>query len=205
MQPGDTDRMPRPPKHDEATILMAASALVAQGGPQAATMAAIGQAMGAANGSLYHRFASRDALLGRLWLNKATLFQDRWEAAFAAADARQAGLDAALSLPRTVRADPEGARIMLLHRREDFLSDAWPSEMKQEAARLGAQVTELLDRAATRLFGSRSAAAKRATMFAVLDIPFAATHRYVVAAKAPPVELEALIATAYHAVIDAGA
>lgn len=196
--------MPRPPKHDETTILMAASTLVARGGPQAATMAAIGQAVGAANGSIYHRFASRDALLGRLWLNKARIFQDRWEAAFDVPDARQAGLEAALSLPRTARADLEGARIMLLHRREDFLSDAWPEEMKTEAERLGAQVVDLLGKAARRLFGSRSAAAKRATIFAVLDIPFAATHRYVAAAKAPPVEVDTLIATAYHALVDAG-
>ena len=196
--------MPRAPKYSEAAILTAASTLVANGGPQAATMAAIGQAVGAANGSLYHRFASRDALLGRLWLDKAAFFQDRWETAFAASDPRQAGLAAALSLPRTARADLEGARIMLLHRREDFLSDGWPSEMRVEARRLGEQVTAFLDQAAARLFGSRSAAAKRATVFAVLEIPLAATRRYVVAGKAPPIEIEPLITTAYNAVIEAG-
>lgn len=197
--------MPRPSLHDEARILSAASALVAEGGPAAATIAAISKASGAGNGSIYHRFGSRDQLLGRLWLDKAAQFQDRFERALAGPDARLAGLEAALSLPRAVRADPEGARIMLLHRRDDFLSAGWPDEMKREAKRLAVQVTRVLDDAAVRLFGSRSADAKRATIFALLDIPFSAVHRYVANGKAPPKELDRLITTAYEAVVDAGA
>lgn len=196
--------MPRPTLHEEAHILSAVSTLIAQGGPGAATMAAISKVSGAANGSLYHRFGSRDQLLGRLWLNKAAEFQNRFERALDEPDARRAGLEAALSLPRGVRLDLEGARIMLLHRRDDFLSDGWPPEMKAEASRLAAQVTRLLDQMAERLFGSRSEAAKRTTMFALLDIPFSAVHRHVAAGKAPPPELDALVATAYQAVVDGG-
>src|SRR4051794_33643759 len=113
--------MPRPAKHDEARILSAAASLVAAGGPGAATIAAIGTAIGAPNGSIYHRFRTRDELLGRLWLQKAAFFQDRFAAALGHPDPHQAGLDAALSLPRAARDDFAGARIMLLHRREDFL------------------------------------------------------------------------------------
>lgn len=196
--------MPRPTLHEERHILSAASTLVAWGGPAAATMAAISAASGAANGSLYHRFGSRDRLLGRLWLNKAAEFQNRFERALDIADAREAGLEAALSLPRGVRQDPEGARIMLLYRREDFLSDGWPAEMKSEAERLAAQFQRLLDRSAERIFGIRTAAAKRVTAFALLDLPFSSVRRYVAAGKPLPVDLERLIETAYHAVVDAG-
>ncbi len=198
------DAMPRPTLHEERHILSAASTLVAEKGPGAATMAAISAASGAANGSLYHRFGSRDRLLGRLWLNKAAEFQDRFERALDIADAREAGLEAALSLPRGVRQDPEGARIMLLYRREDFLSDGWPHEMSLEAERLAAQFQQLLDRSAERLFGVRTAAAKRVTAFALLDLPFSSVRRYVAAGKPPSVELERLITTAYHAIVDAG-
>lgn len=167
-------------------------------------MAAISAASGAANGSLYHRFGSRDRLLGRLWLNKAAEFQNRFERALDLPDAREAGLRAALSLPRGVRQDPEGARIMLLYRREDFLGDGWPAEMRSEAERMAAQFQRLLDRSAERIFGIRTAAAKRVTAFALLDLPFSSVRRYVAAGKIPPVELERLIATAYHAVIEVG-
>jgi len=197
--------MPRPAIHDERSILAAASTLVAEGGPASATMAAISKVSGIGNGSLYHRFGSRDQILGRLWLDTATWFQDRFERSLEGSDARQAGLEAALSLPRGVRENLAGARIMLLHRRDDFLSDGWPADMKREAERLAAQVAHLLEQSSVRLFHSRSAAARRATVFALLDIPFSGVHRHVAAGKAPPQELDELIETAYHAVIDKGA
>src|SRR6267154_2574457 len=97
--------MPRPSRFTDAQILDAAAALVAAGGPGAATIGAIGASLDAPSGSIYHRFASRDVLLGRLWLSKAAFFQNRFAEAFANPDEAKAGLDAALSLPRSVRAD----------------------------------------------------------------------------------------------------
>jgi AcrR family transcriptional regulator len=194
--------MPRPAKYDESRILTAAASLVAARGPGAATITAIGTAIGAPNGSIYHRFRSRDELLGRLWLSKAEFFQNRWAQALQHPDPRQAGLEAALSLPRGARDDFEGARIMLLHRREDFLSQGWPPEMRKEAARLGKQVNDELGQIARRLFGRNSAAARQVATFAVLDLPFSAVRRFVGAGSRPPVQIDALIAKAFAAVID---
>lgn len=194
--------MPRLPKYDEELILSAAAKLVAVGGPGAATMTAIGTAIGAPNGSIYHRFRSRDELLGRLWLSKARTFQDRWAAALDEPDARAAGLAAALSMPQVVREDLEGARIMLLYRREDFLSDGWPVKMKAEAERLGKQVKETLSELTRRLFGRDTIAARRTTTFATIDIPFSAVRRFVGEGGVPPPQIDALIARAYEAVID---
>ena len=194
--------MPRPVKYEERDILGAASALVAARGPAAATVAAIGNAIGAPSGSIYHRFRSRDALLGRLWLMKASYFQNAWARALEQDDARQAGLDAALSLPRVAREDFEGARIMLLHRREDFFSDGWPPEMKAEAARLGEQVVDCLGLMTRRLFGRNTAAARQVTIFATLDLPFSAVRRYVATGGSPPKQIDVLITRAYAAVVD---
>ena len=194
--------MPRPTKHDEVSILNAAASLVAASGPRAATITAISQAIGAPSGSIYHRFRSRDELLGRLWLMKAGTFQDRCARALAEPDPRAAGLEAALSLPRTVREDLEGARIMLLHRREDFLAEGWPREMQKEAQRLGEHAEAMLAGITRRLFGRNSIAARQTASFAVLDLPFAAVRRYVRAGELPPPLVDELIATAYAAVID---
>lgn len=202
--------MPKPAKFTGAAIVDAAAALVADGGPSAATVVAIGAALGAPSGSIYHRFPSRDALLGRLWLDKAAFFQDRFAAAFTGAIGTgagpvAAGLEAALSLPRAVRVDLTAARVMLLHRREDFLGTGWPDDMRAEAERLGAQVEQLLTEITRRLFGSTAADARRTATFAVLDVPYAAVRRYVGAGKTPPTRVDDLVRAAYHGVIAANA
>lgn len=193
--------MARRSRFSEAQILAAASALVAAGGPGAATIGAIGAVLDAPSGSIYHRFASRDSLLGRLWLSKAAFFQDRFVAALAQPDARAAGLAAALSLPRSVRADFAAARIMLLYRREDFLSGAWPADMAREVARLKRQVEAAMQDIARRLFGGIDAQSLRLANFAILDVPFAAVRRHVAANETPPSYVDDLVASAYAALV----
>jgi AcrR family transcriptional regulator len=182
-------------------ILDATATLVAAGGPGTATIGAIGALLKAPSGSIYHRFASRDVLLGRLWLSKAAFFQNRFVEALANPDAAKAGLDAALSLPRSVRADFAGARIMLLYRRDDFLAGDWPVEMAAEAARLKRQVDDAMRDIAGRLFGRTSVQALRLANFAILDVPFAAVRRHVAATEMPPRYVDELIAKAYAALI----
>jgi AcrR family transcriptional regulator len=193
--------MPRPVKYDEGAILGAAASIVADRGPAAATIGAIGGLIGAPSGSIYHRFRTRDELLGRLWLAKAAYFQDRFAKGLAHAEPYQAGLDAALSIPRAVRDDFEGARIMLLHRREDFLSDNWPAVMAAEAKRLGDQVQLLLSEITRRLTGKDVPSNRQSVTFALLDIPYAAVRRHVAAGKLPPDAVEGLIAKAYEPIM----
>lgn len=196
--------MARRPRFSEAQILDATANLVAEGGTGAATIGAIGALLDAPSGSIYHRFPSRDVLLGRLWLRTAALFQGNFVSALAADDDPvAAGLQAALSLPRTARSDLPGARVMLLHRREDFLGDGWPAELQAEAMRLKQQVDDALHRTNQRLFGRASASTLRTTRFAVLDVAFAAVRRHVAANEAPPQAVDRLIETAYLAVINA--
>ena len=193
--------MPRHPKFSEAEIIDAAGALAAAAGPEAATIGAIGARLAAPSGSIYHRFATRDVLLGRLWLAKAAYFQDRFVAALETPDPQAAGLAAALSIAAAARADLRAARIMLLHRREDFLSVRWPADMAAEAARLGAQVEAALRDITRRLFGRVSPRALRLTSFAVLDVPLAAVRRHVAANESPPPLVDELVRKAYEALI----
>jgi AcrR family transcriptional regulator len=165
-------------------------------------MGEIAAKIGAPSGSLYHRFQSRDELLGRLWLQKATFFQNAFARALDEVDPHKAAIEAALSLPRTVRADFAGARIMLLHRREDFMSDGWPKPMQDEAGRLGEQVRSVMDEFTSRLFDANTKATRLTTRFAILDVPFAAVRRYVSANEDPPPEIDRLIATAVNAILE---
>lgn len=193
--------MARPAKYDEDGILKVAATIAAAKGPGAATISAISHALGAPSGSIYHRFQTRDELLGRLWLEKAAFFQNRWASALQNADPKEAGLAAALSLPRTVREDFKGARILLLHRREDFLSETWSAQVKAEAERLKEQVDQNIDRLTRRLFGKTSARARQTTTFAVLDLPFSAVRRFVASGDMPPLSIDELVTRAYKSVI----
>ncbi len=154
--------MPRPAKFDERQILDAAAGIVAAHGAPAATIGAIAQALGAPSGSIYHRFRSRDELLGRLWLDRIGRFQAGVQAALEHPDPDMAAINAALFTLAWVRADPAGARIALLHRREEFLGGGWPADMAAEAGRMGAAVEAGLATITRRLFGEDTPDLRRA-------------------------------------------
>jgi AcrR family transcriptional regulator len=193
--------MARRSRFSEEAILDATATIVAGRGPSAATIGAIGTLLDAPSGSIYHRFPSRDVLLGRLWLNKTALFQSRFAEAITRPDPYAAGLSAALSFPALVRDDFTGARIMLLYRREEFLSESWPPEMHDEARRLKRQLSGLLSGATRRLFGEKTLEKFYLTIFATIDIPIAAVRYHVGANKLPPPYVDSLITTAYSALI----
>jgi AcrR family transcriptional regulator len=159
--------------------------------------------LGAPSGSIYHRFRTRDELLGALWIRNATRFQDAFAKKAKHPDPVLAGLQAGLSMVHIARADLDSSRIMLLYRREDFLSGSWPRELEREAERLGAQVKDVLGELTRRLFGRITADNLQATIFATVDIPFAATRRFVAMGKRPPVQIDDLITSAYRGAVDA--
>jgi AcrR family transcriptional regulator len=196
--------MPRRAKFDEEQILASTTGLVAADGPAAATMAAIAGALRAPTGSIYHRFPSRDVLLGEVWLRAATSFQDGYFDILGRTVARDAGLAAALYLPQRVRVNLAGARILLLYRREDFLAPNWPKEMRVRAVGLQRQVDEGLRGFSRRLFGRADHKTLRLVTYAVLDAPLAAVRRHVAANEIPPDHVDALIRATYFATLALG-
>src|SRR5215510_1505813 len=96
-------------KFDEADFLAAAQAIAVAHGPAAATVASISERLKAPTGSFYHRFASREVLLGNLWLKTVFDFQQGVRTALDAED----GLAAALHTPRWSREHLDQARLLL--------------------------------------------------------------------------------------------
>lgn len=179
------------------TFLETAGSLIAEAGPAAATTSAIVHRMGAPVGSFYHRFDSRDHLLGELWLTLVEDYQREFLALLQAGDP----VAAALFTPRWVRLHPREARILLLHRREDFVEKKWPPEYGRRAKKLGVQLQAGLRGYTERLLGAASAEAQRRVQFAVVDVPLAAVRRHVAAGEAPPLALDALIETTCRALL----
>jgi AcrR family transcriptional regulator len=193
--------MVRPAKFDEGQILESARGLVAMYGPASATMSAIARSARAPTGSIYHRFESRDVLLGEVWLRAAEAFQDAYFDVLRRTPARDAGLSAALFFMGRVRVDLAEARVLLLHRREDFVDRGWPPAMEKRATRLKDQVdTELRD-FSRRLRGRVDPRILRLVTYAILDAPFAAVRRHVAANETPPAYLDLAITATYRAVL----
>lgn len=194
--------MPRTALYSADEIIESTSGLVAADGPASITMAGLANILGMPTGSIYHRFASRDVLLGEVWLRAAEAFQETYFELLAQPDAWQAGRAAALHLAQRVRQRPVEARILLLHRREDFFTSAWPDAMIQRAKGLKTQTDQGMRAFTQRLLGRRDANSLHITSFAVLGAPFAAVRPYVQANKTPPAIVDDLIRTTYRAIME---
>jgi AcrR family transcriptional regulator len=190
--------MGRPARFTDSDLLAAAATVAAVRGPAAATVGAIAKAAGAPTGSLYHRFASRDVLLGTLWLDLVRRFQAGWIEAMEAGDTDSAALHA----PAWVRGHPTEARLLLLHRRDDFTAGDWPPDLAEKAAHINDRAGAVL-RALTRAeLGDDLPANVRRVRFALVEIPYAAVRPYVEAGQPPPPDIDALVLTASQAVLD---
>src|SRR5262245_16430666 len=164
-------------------------------------MGAIARATGAPIGSIYHRFDSRDVLLAEVWLRTATAFQAGYFERLADPSPREAGLAAALYMAQRVRARPDEARVLLLHRREDFVDRGWPAAMRRRAASLGRQVEIEMRAFSGRLCGRKDTRTVATVTYAVLGAPFAAVRRHVAADEIPPPFVDDLIRVTYEAVM----
>jgi len=182
----------RPAKFDSEQILDVTVRIVAEAGPGQATVAAIAQRLGAPSGSIYHRFESRDLLLARLWIRTVRRAQEGFVTALALPDLEQAALEAALHIPRWSRQHLAEATVLLLYRRED-LADRWPQELGAEVTELNKGMEAAVGDFTRRWFGDITPASLQAVAFALVDAPYGASRRYLLAGKPPPPTVDELI------------
>ena len=160
------------------------------------TVAAISAATGAPSGSIYHRFGSRDMLLARLWVRTVAMFQQGFLAALAQDDVDRAAIDAALHVVRWARDHPTEASVLLLRRRSE-LADRWPDELGAQLDTLESAVADAVADQTRRRYGSTAELAR--VRFAIVDIPYAACRRSLLAGQPLPPELDDLVVdTAAH-------
>jgi AcrR family transcriptional regulator len=183
---------------DSARFLAAARALAADRGPAAVTVDLVTQRLDAPKGSFYYRFASRDALLGALWLQTALAYQEGFVAAIEAGD----GLAAALHTPAWVRSHLDDARLLLLHNREDFVRGDWPTDLRHGVRDQAERFEECLKRFARQAFGRIGPAQIRRATFVLAEVPVAAVKPHLKQREAPPPLIDDLIAATYRAIVD---
>jgi AcrR family transcriptional regulator len=180
-------------------ILDAARALVLDGGPRAASVAAIATASGAPAGTLYHRFGNRDGILTAAWLRALGRFQQRAMAANGdtAEDTAVAMAVAAVGFAREY---PEDARLLLTLRPGDLLDGEPDAAFRDTLAAMNAPLAERIRALAVQLYGRRDARSVDAVARAVADLPYAVVRRHAHDEPMPP-WLEADVAASARAVL----
>ena len=184
-------------KFSQDGFLAAALAIVAEQGPSAVTVGSISERLQSPTGSFYHRFASRDVLLGELWLRTVLEFQQGVRAAIDAGD----GLRAALHTPAWVREHLDKARLLLLYHRDDFVHGEWPEQLREGAAALTQGVQTGSARYARLVFGRAGAEERRLAQFLLSEVPLAAVRQHLLRREPPPPLVDDLIRLTYRAVV----
>ena len=163
--------MGRPAKHDAETLLDAAAAIVAAEGPAAVTMVAVARRAGVPSGSLYHRFPSRAALLGALWLRTVRRFQAGWLAALDGDDPLVTAARHVVVWSRRNRAEA----LVLLHGASELAQADWPVATRRAAEQEQREAEAALRAVAASLGGGRDTLDR--VVLAAVDIPYAVVRR----------------------------
>jgi len=182
--------MGRPATHDTDQLLDAALALAATGA-EGVTVAAVARAAGAPSGSVYHRFASRSALLGALWVRTVASFQGGFLAALGEHEPEAARVGAAAHVLRWSREHPEAA-MTLLHGASAYDQDGWPAELTAAAEAQAAALDRALALLATRTPGGRAENLQLLT-FVTIDAPYAIVRRHLRAGQPIPASADEMI------------
>jgi AcrR family transcriptional regulator len=185
------------PLFDTGSFLTAARSIACERGPAAVTVDSVIARLKAPKGSFYYRFASRDALLGELWLATVLSYQRGFVAAIDAGD----GLAAALHTPAWARLHLDDARLLLLFSRHDFVQGAWPLALKRGVADQARRFEACLKSFARQAFGRAGSAQLRRAAFVLAEVPIAAVKGHLERREPPPLLVDELIATTYRAVV----
>ena len=182
---------------DHASFVQAARALIAERGPQAVTVDSIAERMRAPKGSFYYRFASRDALLGEVWLKTVLAYQQGFVAAIDAGD----GLSAALHTPAWARRHLDDARLLMLYGRHDFVQGDWPAALRRGVADQADRFEACLRTFARAAFGRAGPGELRRATFVLAEVPLAAVKPHLQRRERPPALVDELISKTYHAIV----
>lgn len=188
--------MPRPARYSVDTLLDVAAELLAAEGPSAVTMSAVARAAGAPSGSVYHRFPTRAALCGELWVRTEERFQKALIDALSEDrdDAQQRCVAGALRIVQWCRENSTEAQVLLAGPHELGLGD-WPDPIAGRRKRLQRKLRKAM--AGLPDEEGRVSAA-------VIDVPGAIVRRHLRARQSIPASADTIVADCARALIPPG-
>lgn len=184
--------MPRPARYTVDVLLDAAAELLAADGPAAVTMSAVARITGAPSGSVYHRFPTRAALCGELWVRTEERFQEGFvEALSSADDPQQRCVAGALRIVQWCREHPVEAQVLLAGPDALRMGD-WPEPLTGRRKRVQRKLRKVLAEVPDDP-GRVNAA--------LIDVPYAIVRRHLRARQAIPAAADSIVADCVRALI----
>lgn len=187
--------VPRPARYSVDELLDAAVVLLAEHGPAAVSMSAVARAVGAPSGSVYHRFPTRAALCGELWMRTEERFQGGFaDALTPPGDTTERCVAAARFAVHWCREHPVEAQVLLAGA-EALDRAAWPEPIVERR--------ETLHRTVNRLLGELDVDLDRLSA-ALIDVPYAIVRRHLVAGQRIPEAADAIVEDCARALVSGG-
>lgn len=205
--------------HTLDELLDIAEQLVTSGGPTGLTLRSLATAAGASNGTIYHAFHSKDALLARLWLRASSRLGDLMTEALEARTPAEgsapapggpgsvglSGVDAvvavALAPVELVRRFPSSARLFFAQRRDQLFSDDLPPEVETALNAVQKRFLDLLIALARGVWGRADRHAVEAVAVCVVDLPGGILRRLILEDRAVEEITAARLEAAVRAVL----
>jgi AcrR family transcriptional regulator len=187
--------MPRPARYTVDELLDAAAELLAADGPAAVSMSAVARAAGAPSGSMYHRFPTRAALCGALWIRTEERFHEGFTAALSSSDEPQARCVAGARFTvQWCRDHPNEAQVLLVGADALGLTE-WPQELVARRTRLHRKLRRTVAGLHSDLDRVNAA---------LIDIPYAVVRRHLLSGTAIPAGADAIVEDCARALIKLG-
>uniref|UniRef100_UPI003B3AD1BA TetR/AcrR family transcriptional regulator n=1 Tax=Pseudactinotalea sp. TaxID=1926260 RepID=UPI003B3AD1BA len=161
--------MVKPARFTTDQILDAATAAVHMHWRNA-TVGHVTTVLKAPSGSIYHRFASRDALFAAAWIRAVRRFHSQFDAIGDIDDPIEGIVETGMLIPAFCRAHPQDARMLTVFRYRDLEADP-PAGLADDLRDLNAPVRALLSQLAERRYGRVSPRGLALVALAARDTP----------------------------------
>ncbi len=169
-------------------ILTAMAEEVTNAGLGGASVSGVAARLGAPSGSIYHRFPTRQHLLGSLWVRTVRSFHDSIERTLDRPTDPDLAGRVVNSVFGWIEHDPVGAALLLRFRTEDLIDNDWPTEIRVDIATENQRLADMINHVAEvrrinpldvvlALVDFPSAAARRAGVFDNDMVTEAIRHR----------------------------
>lgn len=192
--------MARPAKFTTDQILDAARDAVVLHW-RATTISHVAEHVGAPVGSIYHRFASRDALFGALWARSIQRFHEGLLVASVIDDPFEAMAALAHHIPQFCRTHPGDAKAMTLYRLPDLIEKV-PGEQRGELAAINTEVDAALREVVKRRYGRLTDKHYRLALIGTRQCPYGLI-RPLIGGDIPP-EFNAICVAAAEGILALG-
>lgn len=194
----------RPARFSEEAILDAALEVLLDSGLDGMTIAAIAGRLGAPTGSIYHRFPSKAALTGQLWLRTMLRFREGFLEAIADPDVDEGARRVVRHMMEWARDNPAEGRLVAEHWNRPPGEDR-PDELTLDMSTIDDRVGAALTDYCARRYATTTPDHLYVARFALLHLPYAAIHVFLQEGTPQPAHLEYVTAeTSVHALSLAG-